>query len=146
MSTTTISKNVLLKSLQAKAKNVINSAQAAATYRVVSNPVQGEDGTWFFNIDAMSGYHFEQAKLACNEGRFSDATKGFTVNVWDNQLQMLPSIFKGGQVIVEITSYTNSAGEDALGTKLIKAMEPAAPKATDNSEAFASFFEEDDLD
>jgi len=146
MSTTTISKNVLLKSLQAKAKNVISAAQPAAKYKVVSNPVQGNDGTWFFNIDAMSSYHFEQAKKACAEGRFSDATKGFTCNVWDNQLHMLPSIFKGGEVIVEIVSYKNSDGVDALSAKLIKALEPVAPVAVDNSDAFASFFEEEELE
>lgn len=158
MSTTTISKNVLLKSLQAKAKNVINSAQPAAPYRVMSNPVQGNDGTWFFNIDAMSEYHYEQAVKACEEQRFSDATRGFTVNVWDNQLHMLPHIFKGGQALIEIVTYVvkDENGEPllddngdvvtALSAKLIKAIEPSAPKSVDHSSAFASFFEEDDLD
>ena len=142
--TNTISNKALVNILAKKAQRVISGPQAGSVFTVTSNPIQGEDGNYFFNIDAMSEYHVEQAEIALKEKRYSDATKGFSVTVWDNQLSQLPNIFKGGQVVVEIISYKNSEGVDALGTKLIKAMEPVAPKTKDMSSRFASFIVEDE--
>lgn len=145
MSTTkSISNKALLNIVKSKAQNVISAPQAGSVFTVTSNPTLGSDGNYFFNIDAMSSYHVDQAEAALKEGRYSDATKGFTVTVWENQLPQLPNIFKGAQVVVEITSYTNDDGVDCLGTKLIKAMEPTAPKTQDMSSRFASFVVEDD--
>lgn len=147
MEQTALTSRDLLKIVSNKAKNAINGPRSASTFKVVNNPIKGKDGTYFFNIDAMSTYHVEQAKIACAEKRFSDATRGFTVNVWESDMHLLPSIFKGGEVIVEITEYTNKDGVKALGTKLIKAVEPPKADSVDLSDEFASFLsDEDDLD
>ena len=163
MSTTkTISNQALLNILLAKSENAIDGPQPTARYKVTSNPIEDRNGNYFFNIDAMSVYHIDQAEIALNEGRYSDITKGFTVTLWKNgsDFNHLPNIFKGAQVYVEIVEFQlkdengelmfddNKQPVMGLSTKFINSIVPEAPKTVNMSSRFASYVlpEEDELE
>lgn len=159
MSTTnSISNQALVDILVKKSENAIDGPRPTATYKVLSNPTLDSKGNYFFNIDAMSMYHVDQAEIALQEKRYSDCTKGFTVTLWQNgtDFSHLPNIFKGAQVLAEIVEYhrkdengqlmydENKQPLMGLSAKFINSIAPSAPKTVNASSRFSSYVVEDD--
>lgn len=152
------SKSDAIAVLIKKSANVIDVPTPTDKYVVSNNPVKGEDGNWFFNIEAMSSYHVAQAHKMIAQGKFSEATKGFGITVWENQMSMISDIVKGGQVWATITEYhavdkvtkaplfiKDANGNDVpdmrLRANLIKPIVPQGTERINKVNEFASYLE-----